>query len=398
MGAFPEYSRDKFFFTTESYGGHYGPVFNEYIENQNSENIPGTKKISLTGVMIGNGWYDPLIQYQAYYNFTVSPGTTYDFQFFNESIQNLLYDNLYAPGNCVDMIKDCYTRGLNEVCSEADNFCANEVENIYDVYTGRDEYDIRELMPDPFPPGFYAQYLNQQHVLQAIGAFVNYTESSNTVSNAFATTGDDGRILTTVSDMKRLLDQNVSVTMYTGDADYNCNWYGGQVVSHEVGARNFEKAGYINVTTSDHVVHGQVKQAGKFSFLRIYESGHEVPFYQPLIALEMLERVLSGFDIATGTVEVTAGYITNGTAESTYMEGNATMQLGSVSTDAQYDTTTGEPKSSNSTGMIKRRHSAGRVQEKARKGEFTRSHRYDGTLSVHYDSIIRGIDTLVGSP
>jgi carboxypeptidase C (cathepsin A) len=28
MGAFPQYSREGFSFTTESYGGHYGPVFN----------------------------------------------------------------------------------------------------------------------------------------------------------------------------------------------------------------------------------------------------------------------------------------------------------------------------------------------------------------------------------
>lgn len=28
MGAFPHYSRNGFSFTTESYGGHYGPVFN----------------------------------------------------------------------------------------------------------------------------------------------------------------------------------------------------------------------------------------------------------------------------------------------------------------------------------------------------------------------------------
>ena len=70
MGAFPQYSRNEFIFTTESYGGHYGPVFNEYIETQNAKNISGAHPIKLGAVMIGNGWYDPLIQYEAYVSST----------------------------------------------------------------------------------------------------------------------------------------------------------------------------------------------------------------------------------------------------------------------------------------------------------------------------------------
>lgn len=96
MGAFPQYSREGFYFTTESYGGHYGPVFSEYIETQNQLLAHGNwgsngnwgpawghqgygqpqaeaKEIHLEGVLIGNGWYDPLLQYEGYYNFTVSP-------------------------------------------------------------------------------------------------------------------------------------------------------------------------------------------------------------------------------------------------------------------------------------------------------------------------------------
>jgi carboxypeptidase C (cathepsin A) len=89
MGAFPQYSRNKFNFATESYGGHYGPVFNEYIVTQNAADIPGAKKINLNTVLIGNGWYDPIIQYQAYYNYSVYPGNTYDYDPYNASIKAL---------------------------------------------------------------------------------------------------------------------------------------------------------------------------------------------------------------------------------------------------------------------------------------------------------------------
>ncbi|KAI9744708.1 MAG: hypothetical protein M1818_001633 [Claussenomyces sp. TS43310] len=343
MGVFPQYSRHSFHFSTESYGGHYGPVFNEYIEQQNSKFIPGAHKIKLETVLIGNGWYDPLIQYQAYYNYTVYPGNTYDYSPYNASVQAQLYNNVYGPGNCVDMIKDCYSKGSNKICSAADNFCAQEVENIYDIYLNRDEYDMRELEPDNFPYAFYVDYLNSPAVQTAIGAFQNYSESSNTVGTAFGTTGDDGREDGTIQDMRALIEQDLTVMMYTGDADYNCNWLGGQAVAAEIDAPGYCSAGYVNISTSDDVVHGQVKQAGKFSFVRIYESGHEVPFYQPIAALSIFERAIKGLDIATGTVPPHLGYATKGTELSTYHEGNATIQFEVLAASTTYNTTTNAP-------------------------------------------------------
>lgn len=273
----------------------------------------------------------------------MSPGNTYDYLPYNESIASLLYNNLWGPGNCIDQLNDCAARGINEICSIADNFCANHVENIYDVYLGRDEYDFRELTPDPFPYEFYVDYLNTPKVQAAIGAYVNFTESSESVSNAFGTTGDDGRIVNTVEDLGKLLAQGVSVVMYTGDADYNCNWLGGQKVASMVDAPGYSNAGFVNITTDDDVVHGQVRQAGKFAFVRIYESGHEVPFYQPVVALSMFERVINGYDVATGKVKADSKYKTVGPAESTYREGNSTIQWDVVDTDATYNTTTNEP-------------------------------------------------------
>ncbi|KIV81081.1 hypothetical protein PV11_08531 [Exophiala sideris] len=349
MGAFPQYSREGVYFTTESYGGHYGPIFSEYFETQNAKNISGAQNINLEGLLIGNGWYDPLIQYQAYYNFSVSPGNTYGYDPLNQSVKDQWYNNLYGPGNCYDQTVDCYARGIDEICSAADNFCFQEVENLYDIYLGRDEYDFRELEPDPFPPTFYIDYLNTDSVQAAIGAYVNFTESSTPVGNAFGSTGDDDREIGTVEALKALIAKGVKLVMYFGDADYNCNWLGGQVVAGNVNATGYADAGFVNISSTDGVVHGQVRQSGTFAFVRIYESGHEVPFYQPLVALEVLNRTIYGLDIETGMTSVGASYRTSGPKVSTYQEGNATVQMEVVPVDDVYNTTTAQPQNGTSS-------------------------------------------------
>lgn len=76
-------------------------------------------------------------------------------------------------------------------------------------------------------------------------------------------------------------------------------------------------------------MYGQVKQADNYAFVRVYGSGHEVPYWQPLFALEMLKRTLLGLDLATGTVAVAKGsrYSTVGPLTSDLREGNATVQF-----------------------------------------------------------------------
>ena len=133
-------------------------------------------------------------------------------------------------------------------------------------------------MPDPFPPTYYVDYLNTPEVQEAIGAYVNYSESNAAVGAAFANTGDDDREIGTVAAVKRILDSNVTLIMYFGDADYNCNWLGGQVIADHVNATGYTDAGFVNITSSDHVVHGQVKQAGTFAFVRVSTPS---PFFIP---------------------------------------------------------------------------------------------------------------------
>ncbi|KAH7384451.1 carboxypeptidase S1 [Pyrenochaeta sp. MPI-SDFR-AT-0127] len=364
MGAFPEYSRNGFSFTTESYGGHYAPVFNAYFLDQNAKNISGAHKIDLENVLIGNGWFDPLVQYQAYYNYSVFPGNTYDYDPYNDTVKAEWYNNLYGEGNCVDQTKHCYATGQNSICARADDFCYQKVEYLYDLYSGRDEYDMRYLTPDPFPYSYYVEYLNTPAVQKAIGAYQNFSESSSTVSSAFTNTGDDDRESGTIEACRKLLAAGVQVMLYYGDADYNCNWLGGQVVADMINATGYDTAGFVNITTSDSVVHGQVRQSGLFSFVRIYESGHEVPFYQPLASLEIFERALKQVDIATGKEEARGEYKTVGTPTSTYREGNGTVQFEVTPKNATYNTVLNAPDAQPTWGVGKSTDARG-VQKRA---------------------------------
>lgn len=347
MGAFPQYSKGPLHLTAHSYGGHYGPIFASYIQSQNAKNITGAVPINLKTLLIGNGFYDAQVQYPAYYNFTVKPGNTYDFSPFNTSLQTQLFNNIYGKGACLDQNRQCNTSNSNAVCSAADNFCVSNVEQFFDDNVPRNEEDIREMNPDPFPPTFYYDYLNTPKVQAALGAFTNWSAASPTVFVAFNSTGDESRDGQSViiPAMAKLLQSNVTVGMYHGDADYDSNWIGGEVVANLVNAPNFTKAGYVNISTSDGIVHGQVKQSGGFSFSRIYFAGHEAPFYQPLAMYELMMRAIGGVDIATGKMaaNLNSKVVTMGLAKSTFRNGNGTFQMQAVPAGVGFNTTLNRP-------------------------------------------------------
>jgi len=180
------------------------------------------------------------------------------------------------------------------------------VESAYYVYGGRGVYDIRHPYSDPTPADYFAEYLNKPEVQNALGVNLNYTTANEWVYWAFQQTGDfiyDSFI----ADLEMLLDQGVRVGLFYGDADYICNWYGGEAISKNINYTHqaeFNAAGYEPFVV-DGVEYGEVRQYGNFSFARIYEAGHEVPYYQPVAALAFFNRTIHNLDIATGLISVT---------------------------------------------------------------------------------------------
>lgn len=339
-GAFPQYASRALHLASESYGGHYVPAFAHFIHSANAHLPRDSVRVPLASVLIGNGWFDPAAQYRAYYDYAID--NTFDVYALSAAQREKMHTALFAPDGCLDRLRDCRETRDNRICRKSDAFCAASTSALFEKASKRDLYDIRERTPDPFPYGAYARYLNTREVQEAVGAYQNYTDTSGIVAAAFERTGDDGRRAGSLKSLRELLDRGTRVTLFAGDADYMCNWVGIEAVTQMLGHANFSHAGYTDFRVND-TVYGHVQQAGLLSFARIFESGHEVPFYQPLAGLALLSRALDGTDIATGRVTADDSYITRGPAKSEYREGNATVQWDVLPPSATYDTARNRP-------------------------------------------------------
>ncbi|KAL9603027.1 MAG: hypothetical protein Q9219_001391 [cf. Caloplaca sp. 3 TL-2023] len=331
---------------TESYGGHYGPAFFNYFYEQNEMIRNGTTngtELIFDTLGIGNGILDLYTQAPYYPEFTQR--NSYGIQLVNETVYNYMKFACFMPDiGCLDQVEAC--RKVNRstevgqlYCQQATDQCRTNVEEPYYEFGGRGVYDIRHPYDDPTPPPYFNDYLNQAAVQNALGVNLNYTQSNNDVGYAFANTGDFA-YPNFIEDLEMILNNSVRVSLFYGDADYICNWLGGEAVSLTVNFTNkaeFAAAGYAPFIV-DGAEYGEVREYGNFSFLRIYEAGHEVPFYQPLASLEFFRRVLEGRDIAQGTTALTGTYGTSGDANSTHTESfvplSTTMALASASASA----------------------------------------------------------------
>ncbi|OCK74270.1 putative carboxypeptidase S1 [Lepidopterella palustris CBS 459.81] len=322
---------------TESYGGHYGPSFFNYFNEQNKLVADGSVKgveLRMNSLGIGNGIIDELTQAPFYPEF--ANHNSYGIKAVNDTVYHYMKFALNMVNGCLDQIGYCRATNRTSladmaVCTEAEDMCRDNVESPYYMYSGRGVYDIRHPFDDPTPPPYFSAYLNQPEVQDAIGVNLNYTESNNDIYWAFQETGDFV-YPNFIEDIEMLLNEGVRVSLYYGDADYICNWFGGQAVSLAVNythSAEFAAAGYEPMKVNG-VEYGEVRQYGNFSFLRIYESGHLVPYYQPVAALALFNRTINHLNIADG-LPLTSNYSTHGKPKATHTESFVALPTSSSS-------------------------------------------------------------------
>jgi carboxypeptidase D len=240
---------------------------------------------------------------------------------------------LHMPSfGCLDLLEECEASELSYgefsllaaiQCNTAVSLCRNAVELIYALRSPeQDVYDIRNHSLHPQPLGAYPAWLNTGVVQQALGVDLNYSGSNSIeVYGQFHITGDWVRSRP-LKDLNELLESGTRVALLFGDADYILNWQGGQDLSLAVnftGSEAFRNSGYVPLVTGGKR-YGDTREADNFSFTRLFDAGHDAPFYQPEAALAIFNRTIHGWDVATGTEVVGHGFATVGEKESTYSQ------------------------------------------------------------------------------
>ncbi|ELQ36921.1 hypothetical protein MCOR27_009691 [Pyricularia oryzae] len=288
---FPEYAKQDFHIAGESYAGHYIPVFASEILSHKKRNI------NLKSVLIGNGLTDGLTQYEYYRPMACGEG---GWKAVLSESECQAMDN--ALPRCQSMIQNCYDSGSVWSCVPASIYCNNAMIGPYQR-TGRNVYDIRGPCKDSgnlcYPElGYISEYLNRREVMEALGAEVSSYDSCNfDINRNFLFQGDWMQPYHRL--VPELLNQ-IPVLIYAGDADFICNWLGNQGWTEALewkGKKDYNRADYSPLTlASAHDVkpYGKVKSSGNFTFMKIFEAGHMVPYDQAEPSVDFVNRWLAG--------------------------------------------------------------------------------------------------------
>ncbi|CAG8447895.1 7700_t:CDS:10 [Acaulospora morrowiae] len=265
---FPEYSKLDFHIFGESYAGHYIPTIAKKIVDSNTL-INSNKSqgiiINLKSIGMGN------------------------------SINGKLLDDTHikrmkgALVECEQALTLCNQTNSTRDCYNAEIICI-QYENYFD-FSGKSVYDIRvsESATDDLLNPPFQNYLRRPDVIKSIGALssIKFQLCNDNVQTRFINSGD--LTIATKPQTEFLLKNGIRVLIYNGDADYIVNWFGGNKSASAIQWSHQSEFNMVPLTEwcGDVGKAGQVRSFDALWFVRVYQSGHMVPYFQPKNSLIM---------------------------------------------------------------------------------------------------------------
>ncbi|CAG8673544.1 14486_t:CDS:10 [Cetraspora pellucida] len=276
----------------ESFAGTFIPYIASAILKRNSERKSSVNmRYNFKGIAIGNGWIDPITQYNAYYTFAV------EHNLLDEKNKALAKDKLDI---CMKAQKEKVRIHLDEceqillliLDSSRKRIGKNETcVNQYDIRDHSDSYPSCG-MSWPYDLKTIYTYLRRSDVIGAIHAGaqqLGWTECSSRVGHGF----DNDPSSPAVQLLPSILKQ-INVLLYVGDQDLICNKNGIEDMIKGLewnGAKGFknltEKHWFVNNELAGHMLSER-----NLTYAVVHNTSHMVPYDKPGVSMAMMYRFM----------------------------------------------------------------------------------------------------------
>eukprot|EP01084_Bolivina_argentea_P071926 130659_1 len=276
------------YITGESYAGRYIPFIYKYL----------SRDFDVTGLAIGNGIYDPFIQF---------PAAPY-YAFVNGIINHKRFVEVNATiAKCLASAASAAKANDINALNESANACLVATNDVYGTDGGNIfQYDIRVNDEGAFDAitNNVAMYLNQTALGEAIHTYdipwksSDGTSSPNPVSNKL---NYDIILNNSAEIIPQALAKGTRIMFYNGQFDGSvCNNYGNQQCLAQLNYKgewnDLDQVPYkLDGLCVAYVTQSSDKM---LTYAVIADSGHLVPYNQPKSILDVLNKWVSGSAMA----------------------------------------------------------------------------------------------------
>lgn len=263
---FPEVRKNDFYVAGESYAGKYVPVVSHTVFKKN-ENLPDALKINLKGVIIGNGWLDPVNQMDiGEYAFQLGLVDVNAKKKMDESRDQAIV--LLRQGKCVE--STLVQRNISKVLKNVSGY-----ENMYN-YLNPGKQEVESIMTN---------FVQKTEVKSAIHVGDLPFNSDEPVDTALLCD-----VMISVADKLIDLLSNFRVLIYSGQLDLAVPYP--TTVNYLLNLK-FDSAEEYRLANRDiwyrgGEIAGYVKRAGNLTEVMVFKAGHLVPADQPVVAYELI--------------------------------------------------------------------------------------------------------------
>ncbi len=313
---FPELLLHDIYLAGESFAGQYIPYIAQAILTQRSA-------LKLSGLLIGNGWIDPLVIYKSYLPFAVA--------------HNLVKKNSVLYDDITDQVEVCQQAYANHshVLEEACGLILDKIQRngaMNNHYTEHQKgrcvniYDVR--LDDTFPqcginwPSdliYVTPYLHREDVMSRIhvdSKKSEWTECSGSVHQTFRASHSKPSI-----ELLPDLLQRIPIVLYSGDYDLICNHWATEKMIDAMTWNNGTGFDLGNgtlapiepwIVENEHA--GLIRTARNLTYILFYNASHIVPYNQARRSRFMLHQFIKlSFNPLTKSTTVGNIVVTNQT-------------------------------------------------------------------------------------